>query len=335
MTNAGALYLGLAAAEQDIVVASIDLATGEETAPQIKPIQRALGTNIEPAWSPDGKSLAYISWRTNNPIFGDPRILAIRSLDTGDTRELKPSIAYFDQLSWSPDGRAVVTAGTDLKGQNWIFRVDTRTGESTPLVRLPLGFERACPQWSRDGTRIYYRVPLAEAASDVAFIERVLATGSEREIARGDLGSINLSPDGRWIAAQQASPSPEGDAVVVIPVDGGAAREVLRTSPAQRILRFSGIPWTPDGHALLVRKIVSGDIRRSTSELWLVSVDQTPPRKLAIDTNQWKAGNMGVISLSPDGRKLAFLSGDVKDEVWALENFLPAVTAKSPARKPR
>lgn len=335
VTNAGALYLGLDASDQDIAVASIDLETGKETAPPVKPIQSFLGTNLEPAWSPDGKSLAYISWRNNNPIFGDPRILAIRSVETGDTRELRPNVAYFDQLSWSPDGRALATAGSDLKGRNWVFRIDARTGEVTPLVRLPSGFERACPQWSRDGTRIYYRVPVTEGASDVAFIERVLTSGSEREIARGDLGSINLSPDGRWIAAQKAAASAEGHAVVLIPVSGGDIRDVFPTSPAQRILRFSGIPWTPDGGAVLVRKIVRGDMRESTSELWLVPVSGTAPRKLDVDTSHWKAGNRGVISLSPDGRKIAFLAGQVIAEVWALENFLPAAMANSSAIKPR
>ena len=84
--------------QPDIRGIAPDLATGRQTGSPARPIQSFFGTNFEPAWSPDGKSLAYVSWRGYRPISGDPRILAIRSVDTGDTRELRPNLAYFDQL---------------------------------------------------------------------------------------------------------------------------------------------------------------------------------------------------------------------------------------------
>jgi Tol biopolymer transport system component len=288
----------------------------------MRPIQRFIGTNLEPAWSPDGRFLAYVSWRTNNPVFGDPRILAIRSVDTGETRELRPNLVYFDQMSWAPDSHALVTGGTDLKGRNWVLQIDARTADVTTIVPLPNGFERSYPQWSPDGKRIYYRVPLKEDAinGDVAFVERDLATGAEREVARGALGSISLSPDGRWITAQRADPSTKSQAVVLIPVEGGETKELLRVTDPQRIVSaLSGIPWTPDGRSVLVRRRMGAD----SIELWLVPTEGAQPRKLDIDVNQWPAGNRGFISLSPDGRQLAFLAGEVNSEVWALENFLP------------
>jgi Tol biopolymer transport system component len=329
VTSSGGLYLGLSAGDEDISVVPVDLTTGKQAGPPVRPIQSFIGTNLEPAWSPDGKSLAYVSWRSNNPIFGDPRILAIRSVDTGETRELRPNLVYFDQMSWAPDGHALFTAGSDLKGRNWIFRIDARTGEGAPIVPLPQGFERAVPQWSPDGTRMYYRVPLKEGDidGDVAFIERILASGREREVARGDLGSINLSPDGRWIAAQRGDPSTQSEVVVIIGIEGGETTPILSASRAQRIVRFSGIPWTPDGRSVLVRKVSSGNMRESSSELWLVPIADAPPRKLDIDVNRWAAGNRGVISLSPDGRQIAFRSGQDNAEVWVLENFLPALKA--------
>ena len=62
--------------------------------------------------------------------------------------------------------------------------------------------------------------------------------------------------------------------------------------------------------------------------LWLVPIADAPPRKLDIDTKRWAAGNWGVISLSPDGRQLAFLTGQVNSEVWVLENFLPTLKSR-------
>ena len=59
-----------------------------------------------------------------------------------------------------------------------------------------------------------------------------------------------------------------------------------------------------------------------------------PPRKLDIDPDIWMegsarpgSGDQGFI-LSPDGHSIAFLMGKATFEVWALENFLPARSAK-------
>ena len=56
-------------------------------------------------------------------------------------------------------------------------------------------------------------------------------------------------------------------------------------------------------------------------------IADAPPRKLDIDTSRWETGNIGFISLSPDGTQIAYLSGHLNSEVWVLENFLPALTA--------
>ena len=109
---------------------------------------------------------------------------------------------------------------------------------------------------------------------------------------------------------------------MLIPVEGGEPRELLRVSqPQGLIVRFSGMPWTPDGRAVLVRRRMAVD----SSELWLVPIAGAPPRKLDIDVNRWATGNFGVISLHPDGRQIAFLTGQVNSEVWVVENFLPTL----------
>jgi Tol biopolymer transport system component len=324
VSRSGALYLRVGAGDRDIAVATIDLATGKQTGPLARPIQTFIGTNLQPAWSPDGKFLAYASLRG----VSDPRILAIRSVDTGEVRELRPKIAYFNQMSWAPDSRALVTGGTDLKGRDGVFRIDARTGEVETIVLLPQDYANSYPQWSPDGKRIYYRRQLTDGvrSRDVAFVERHLASGEEREVARGDLGSINLSPDGRWIAAGKSDQSTGSSAVVLIPIDGGETREILRGSQGQPILAgFNGMPWTPNGRGVIVRRRSSGDRRESNTELWLVPIADAPPRKLDIDTSKWATGNIGVISLSPDGRQIAFLTGQGKSEVWVLENFLPVL----------
>jgi WD40-like Beta Propeller Repeat len=153
----------------------------------------------------------------------------------------------------------------------------------------------------------------------VAFIERTLASGAEREVARGALGAISLSPDGRWIAAQKSDRSTRSQAIVLIPIAGGDTRELFRAAaPASLAVQLSGLPWTPDSRGLIVRKRPAPN----SMELWLVPIADAAARKLDVDVSRWATGNRGLIALSPDGRHIAFLSGQQISEVWVLENFL-------------
>ncbi len=315
VTGAGALYMRMRADARDIEIASIDLATGKQTAPPVKPIERFTGTNSDPAWSPDGKSLAYLSTR-----LGETRTLAIRSSATGEVRELamRPSLTYLQGLSWAPDGRSLAIRGTDLKGREGIFHIDAGTGEVTPiLVPTPQRLSYEGFFWSPAGTRLYFH------SQTGVIYERDLSLGTQREVARG-YGPISLSPDGRWIATQRSDGSTKTVAIVLVPVEGGEPRELLRISQPQWV-NNTAIPWTPDGRAVLVRKMLieSG----AQSELWLVPVSGEPPRKLDFDANRVPPYAQGKIALHPDGRQLAHDSGKWTAEVWVLENFLPALKA--------
>ena len=64
------------------------------------------------------------------------------------------------------------------------------------------------------------------------------------------------------------------------------------------------------------------------SALWLVPIDGTTARKLEFDANRVVPFAQVKIQLHPDGHQLAFVSGHHRSmEVWALENFLPALKA--------
>lgn len=338
VTRDGALYLGVEAGVQDIELAPIDLTTGKQTGPSTRPIQRFFGTNQQPSWSPDGKSLAYVSRRPARAL-----VVAIRTSETGEIRELelRPSLQWMQGLSWAPDMKWLAVFGADLKGRSGIYRIDADSGAVSPIVapiapRLTYeGFF-----WSPDGSRLYYH----QANGDIT--ERHLASGRERKIfsggdaggGPGNPGPISLSPDGRWIAAC-ASRGVAGSlitsrpslSVVLIPVDGGQPRELLHVDPPHWVNNTS-IPWTPDGRAVLVRKMLVADDEAKClsstcipSELWLVPIDGTSPRKLEFDVNQVATYAAGKIRMHPDGKSLAYLAGDFSSEIWVLENFLPLI----------
>jgi Tol biopolymer transport system component len=180
------------------------------------------------------------------------------------------------------------------------------------------------PEWSRDGKSIYYY-------NGAALVERNLTSGAEREIIRIPRlnWDMSLSPDGRYFAVQtNEDPSTKTSSLLLVPVQGGQPRELLRsTQPDEWSSALRTKAWTPDSRAVIVTK-KSG----SGLDLLLVPITGGPARKLDIDAESWTRGNQGDFdqgfSLSPDGSHVAFLMGKSASEVWALENFLPALSAK-------
>lgn len=342
VTRSGALYMTAALWDEDIEIVSVDLTTGKGISP-VRPIRQFVGTNSQPAWSPDGRRLAYRSARGSSLATGaggGEGVLAIRSIDSGETVELQLALTYSRNLTWTPDGQALVVYGSDLKGREGIFRVSTR-GEVTPLiVPLPEGDEPGYEGlfFSADGKRLIYRTRKGSVHErDLASLtDRILSGGRwmPTGAAPADVwGSISVSPDGRWIAA---ATQPEGAnvfafcacrALTIIPADGGEPRVLLRVS--EPLLVYKDFPWTPDSRSLVVMKGTGVD--SAANELWFVPIDGTAARRLDIDATRVLRGGVGSIRLRPDGRQLTYVSGHYPvPEVWALENFLPVQRANKP-----
>jgi Tol biopolymer transport system component len=315
LSPSGALYYGVQVGNRDIQVAPFDFGTGEFLSKPVKPIQDFVGEHRQPDWSPDGKYLAYVSQRA---AAGSRNIvLAIRSVDSGQTRQLHPRLNYFQAPRWAPDGRSLVVSGQD-KGRQGIYRIDAQTGDTSPITLSEPGENIFWTQWSPDGLRLYYR---RNRAKDAVIIERDVASGSEREIIRrANLSfGVDLSPDGRQIAVVIDDQSSKSSAVMLIPVAGGEPRELIRVNHPQS---FEIMTWAPDGRGLLLRK--SSFAGGNEHELWLVPISDGKPRQVTSNLNIDGA----FVRVHPDRRQIAFMTGSPTFEVWVMENFLPAVKAK-------
>ena len=180
VTASGALYIGTQIDNRDIHVASLDFDTGRLLAPPVRPVETFVGANAQPDWSPDGRYLAYTSVRSRA---GSNKVLVVRSMDTGQSRELHVNLQAFNWPRWAPDGRSFVSQGTDAQGRQGIYLIDAQTGAATPVVTKTSGGNLLHPQWSPDGKRIYYVTNLPDT-DEVAMIERNLDSGAERDVFR-------------------------------------------------------------------------------------------------------------------------------------------------------
>ena len=315
LTASGTLYVFKDNNTRYLRVASIDLDAGKLMAASTGDFQRFIGSGGTPNWSRNGESLAYRVCGASEAI---PCTLAIASVATGQVRELRPKLAYYNDPRWSADSQSLTVYGRDLKGRRGVFRVDAQSGDMSPvMVPRPGQLEQLAP----DGKKIYYRLRNG-------LFERELASGSERELFRhkGEGGSVSmiLSPDGRFIAAVDGNDT--STTLLLIPIAGGESRELLRASRPEAFDGFRLI-WTTDSRAVILPKHLTTNSERK--ELWLVPVTDGRPRKLDIDVDSWVMPG-GGFQLSPSGGQIAFVAeaGGSGPEVWALENLLSLPKAK-------
>ncbi len=313
-TDGGDLFFGAASGQQDVYIASLDLDEGEAS-PPVRANDRFVGFNRSAEWSPDGRHLAYYSYREQKAS----AVLSIWSPESGKYRELPVNLSFdsSDVISrprWSPDGSALAVVATDRRGRRGIYRVNLETSAETPLVRGEPDGRPSHPLWSPDGEKIFFR--RTNRREPVQIVMRTVKTGDEKILYRcPNFLALALSPDGRDLAFGEIE-EPGKVVLKVMSLAAGSVREIAR--PESGIFRNT-LAWTPDGDRLLFGSWL---FDRSKSALWVVSAQGGEPRKLDLDVPKIEG-----LSMHPDGKRVAFSAGVHDTEVWVMENFLPETRA--------
>ena len=321
ITQNGLFYYGIPGVKFDVYLANRDPDSGEILDVPKKAIRLFEGTNMSPAWSPDGKYLAYVSMRGSlsmpNPMRSN--LLCIRSLETGEEQEFKTQFSSFpiNYPHWSPDGQYLLVQASGQSGQG-IYRIDIPSGRVTPFI-MKIGKEYLhsplhSPQISTDKKTVFY-VSVDEGWKLSHILARDIETGKERELYSAPLDKIALSPDGRQLALLIREPKER--ILKLMPSTGGEAREIYRFE--QIGLQNISIAWTPDGKHIIHSK--QEPALDAKYELWQVSVESGKSKKIGLAMHKFQS-----LSVHPDGRRVVFSSWGFKpskSEVWVIENFLP------------
>jgi len=319
-TRSGAFYYMVNNNVGDVKIVEVDPVSGNVVSPPQSASQR--GNTWAPAWSPDGRFLAYVLARESG------RTVIVRSLETGEEREFEVgerTIGMGASLHWLPDGKAIAVPAFEPGKGECLVRIDVQIGRITNLMPLPAGVGNPRFDFSPDGNTVYYLKPSARPDSNAdRVVARDLKSGQEVDvIERPGLYRGIVSPDGRRLLI---CVNEKGIQILLImPAAGGEAGELLRID-GEKEVPFWGAPWwTPDGRYIAFLKGVQGEAQIPYEarkwQLWRVAAEGGEPQRLGLIVGR----QMGGLRPHPDGRRLATTDLKVNLEVWVMENFLPAL----------
>ncbi len=191
--------------------------------------------DTEPAWSPDGRSLAFTSNRTDNPdgnFNTDIWAVAADNTDKGKTqRKLTSNPGADHSPTWSPDGKWIAyVSQIDAKALDYATQhlaIVPASGGAEKVLTLTLDRNVIAPRFSADGQWICFLMedegtqPLARIPATGGSVERLIA-------GRRSVPAYSLGKDAR-VAALASEPHLPGE---VFLLTGSDLRRLTTTNDA-------------------------------------------------------------------------------------------------------
>jgi Tol biopolymer transport system component len=309
-TRNGALYYLGGRGSSNVYTADLDAKLDASAAPSMS-TDRYINSNRAGVWSPDSEHLAYVA--------ATPRgaFIRVRSVKTGDDREVPSRIPIGGPPRWFPDGQSLLVASRDarvINGDLGFYRVDVASGNAELLHQTASrNVVSTRPDLSPNGKTIFY---LETPTQPIRFdIDSRRAT---RLTPVGERVALAVSPDGSQVGYLATG----GDAALVVaPATGGEPRVVAHFS-GNSIARESndglGLAWSPDQRYLFFVR-PEGDTGDGSKAVWRVPVAGGEAENIGISMNRIRA-----LRMHPKEGRIVFDSVvDPRSEVWVLENFLP------------
>jgi Tol biopolymer transport system component len=257
----------------------LDVATG-----QVMPVIADHAWNTDPAWSPDGERIAYVSTKD-----GETAIYVV-ALAGGKITRLTRGGGWNGNPTWSPDGQWIMFDSSrdgPNAGARSLFVVRP---DGTDLRRITHGPDyTGQPSWAPDGKRVSF---LWGRPHNAANIFTMSPDGSDQRQLTHREGDVEVGAGyGRWspdssqivfLAFERSTSlvAPVNSSLFVISADGTETRRVN-----VGLGRSDGMPdWSPDGHWIAFR----------------------------VDAGDW----IDLVVMRPDGSHLARLTLDGVNKDW-------------------
>jgi TolB protein len=220
---------------------------------------------MSPAWSPDGGSLAYVSFEQRLST------IYVQTLKTGERRRLSSHAGVNQAPAFSPDGKRLALTLSTRDGNLDVYILDIDTQLLTRITDDP-GIDTE-PQWSRDGQSLYF-------TSDRAGGPQIYKVG----IKPGDKPR-RLTFQGSYNARPRISPD-ESQLAFVTQEEGGyrIATMDLKRGDVQTVTkgRFDVSPcYAPNGAVVIY---ASRD--RGRGVLAMVSADGRVQQRVALSDGE-------------------------------------------------
>jgi eukaryotic-like serine/threonine-protein kinase len=237
------------------------------------------GVQAQPALSPDGRSVAFVSNRDG------PYEIYVGLISGGNLVKLTGDANFKARPCWSPDGTEIAYARLNHSGIWDIWEVPALGGTPRRLI-----LNATDPAWSPDGQTLAY-VKSATGAlwtSDLSGQRARRIRQPPLTVAR--FAEPRFSPNGRELVSVEKWYGPYGFLEVTDLASGKTGKltvdEVLALSPA----------WSPHG-----KFIYFASSRGGTMNVWKIAVTGGEPQQITAGQ-----GDDAQLDVSADGKRIVF-----------------------------
>jgi TolB protein len=195
---------------------------------------------ISPAWSPDGRRLAYVSFENKKPV------VYVHSLLDGKRNVAANFRGSNSAPAWSPDGKTLaVTLSREGGSQIFLLNPD---GSNVRRITTSQAIDTE-PRYSPDGKWIYFTSDRGGSPQ----IYRMPSTGGEPQRVTFE-GGYNVSP----------RPSPDGKSLAYITRNSGKFQVALQDLANRQVQiitdsdRDESPSYAPNGRMILLATVIGG-----------------------------------------------------------------------------